>query len=196
MKKRHGLWIFHYEARKARERYSDLAIRWWIDEEQGKLRRMIDCMYIGYGNRYTWSNADAILVCAKRYMRRFGGVHTVQQWNELVKRIAIRAGYTHHATMKSAEVHYEHRPKSPIFFHASHFGEGRAGRPYAKFRFQDIKERHMSILLAKRKRIEKENEERYAKHRHLIEQVWETKQAVNAINKAIKSAQAAIKERT
>lgn len=195
MSKRHGIWRFHYEATKARESFPHLSIRWWIDDERDLLARMIPCMYIGYGGRFSWSNADAIIVCAKRYARRFGGVRTVQQWNELVNRIAKRAGFTHHATLRAAEMHHEHRKGSPIFFHEQHFGEWRNGRPWAKFSAWDIQQRYIQMLAAKRARINRESEERYKKHRVILEQVREVKQAVNAINKAIKSAQAAMKER-
>ena len=96
--KRHGLWRFHYEAREVRRVYPDTAARWWIDEEVKRTYRMIECMHSGWGRVSMWSNADAIVVCARRYARLYKQpLINVGQWNELCRRIAKRAGLTHHA---------------------------------------------------------------------------------------------------
>ena len=193
--KRHGLWRFHFEAKAVRERFTSYAVRWWIEDERERVIRLIDSIHAGYGGRWTYSNADAIVVCAKRYMRRYGGVRTVGQWNELVKRIARRAGYDHHTTIKAASLHYAHRDKSPIYFHDLDFGCARTGRPYARFSISQIEDRRYLISLARQRRELKEREEELAKRGALIEAMWEAKAAVKAINDAINAAKTAMKER-
>jgi hypothetical protein len=100
--KKHGLWRFHYEAKRVEKH----GARWWIDEELPMVRRLIESLHSGYGGRWTYSNADAIVTCAFRYVRRFKvECSTVRQWNELVAKIAGRCGYTHTSTMRSAQIH-------------------------------------------------------------------------------------------
>jgi hypothetical protein len=193
--KRHGLWRFHYESTQARNRYKDVPMRWWIPEEEERCYRMISCMFMGQGWSNRWSNADALVVCAKRYARRFGGVRTVADWNALILLIAKRSGYTHYATLRSAEMHYTERRKSPIRFSDKHLGDGRSSRPYCRFSSPEIQARHAQIIEARRIREMNEQQQNESAKRAIFSQLWEAKQAIHDINKAIKSAQAAMKER-
>ncbi len=194
----HGLWRFHHEARKARELFKDLSIRWWVDEELEQCRRMMSVMHFGWGRRAQFSNADALVACAARYRRMYGGIRTVGEWNALILRIAKRSGYDHHTTLKSAQVHYAYRDKSPIFFHVSeHSWKG--DRACAKFALHEINERlrraKQSSAERQRERKEKQDREWFLRDRLIRKDLSEAQETVSLINNAIKSAKAAIKEK-
>lgn len=119
--KRHGLWRFHRQAKSVKD------FRWWVPEETERVYRMIDALRVGYGAKAEYSNADAIVKCAKRYASLYrASIRTVGEWNGLVSRIAERAGFTHHATMRAAMIEGA-REKSRIRF----FFNEEFSRPHA-----------------------------------------------------------------
>lgn len=99
--KRHGLWAFHYEVKEALNYTKRHELRWWHDLERQKIRDLIACRHAGWGSSLMHSNADLIMLCAARYIRRFAiRCVNLRQWVEICNRIATRAGMTHHMTVR------------------------------------------------------------------------------------------------
>lgn len=149
--KSHGLWRFHHEARRVRELFPTYQVRWWIDSEIERVYRMIECVHSGYGRTAMFSNADAIVRCARRFARLYKqSIQNVGQWNALCERIAGRCGFTHSATMKSCLVNDAPRQKSIIHF--SDFDK-EIGRPNIDRDFRQVMERAARLASVRRQLI-------------------------------------------
>ena len=200
--KRHGLWRFHRLAKVALKH----GVRWWVEDEAPRVHRLIQATYIGYGGKIGPSNADALIACAKRYIRRYNiRCVTVEQWNDLIERLADRSGFDHHSTMRAALIQKCSKKvrldwERPLWAETDKQCESIPPSP--KWSNEEIKER-LDRMKAFKWRKKKEEEKRLQEQlEDQREQRWkslceiaETKQAVADINRAIKSAQAAMKER-
>lgn len=90
MRTTHGLWRMHRYLRRGAA-----GIRWWADDEaEAAFRRAAD---YARRSRNNYPENQIITRCATRFARRFGTVHTVDDYNALVARIAERMGANHRA---------------------------------------------------------------------------------------------------
>lgn len=144
--KQHGLWRFYREARTVQQR---LGLRWWVEDEAPRIAGMIRALHSGYGRTLYPSNATAIMVCARRYMRMYRAqVRTVGEWNALCLRIAHRAGYTHASTLRACLLPGVYRDKSVVRFRPD-FPDDSAPRVLATW--PELKARAERIAEARKK---------------------------------------------
>lgn len=159
--KRHGLWAFHYEARQALEYYRRPDLRWWNDLEIEKIRSLVSARHCGYGRNLMHSNADLVMVCAARYIRRFGlRCVNLRQWIEICARIAKRAGFCHHMTVRkfSLDNGYGNRRNPRITIHLlGEVGSLRHVSVEAKWYPHDVEERAKQLQAARAKAIAAED---------------------------------------
>lgn len=181
--KQHGLWRFHYEATQARKMSPDVC--WWIDAERA--HRFISVMHMGNQGRWAYSIADSVSECARRYARRHGiEYRTARQWNDMCELIMDRMGVKHHATRRSCLINSG--VGNPRVYWSEWESECRGCRPIEKWSRRDVVDRAFRIKAAREQRIA--NDLLFATN-----EMWQAKRAVADINRSIKAAQAAIKER-
>ncbi len=190
--KRHGLWQYHRAVNSKKVRDFAPGIHWWSDQlgdDFFRLQRMVNSeigTYFGSAN-YPYRPMDALFNCAYRAMRRFRLRMNVDTWNAVVKQIARRAGYRQQS-VRAVEIDLCHyRGKTPIYFDMA-WGEIRV---HARRCRSEVNERAQRFAALRAQRKEADEWQNMKQWRN----VWRAKQDVQDINRAIRNAKAAIKQR-
>lgn len=190
MTKTHGLWRFHFEAARARHMRGDA--KWWEDAQ--RVHQIIRIANMGSGGKWHFSIADAVIECARRYARRHGiEYRTARQWNSMCELILSRMGAGHHATRRACLI--DTCGANPRVYWSEFAGQYRGAKPIAKWDLGDVVRRAEGIRKARAERIKAEAQALEDSRWQLQSEIWQTKCAVAEINRSIKAAQAAMKER-
>lgn len=152
--KRHGLWRFHHQINAVRAIFpSAFDLRWWVRDELQQLNNLRQYRFnsSAFGDSF-YTHARAIIRCANRYIRLYKQpVFRVADWNSLCWRIAARAHFDHHATLKACLLEHCH-PRSRL--RKSPWGEATEfDRPFAYDR-HSIQARGKSLREARQRRID------------------------------------------
>jgi hypothetical protein len=99
------------------------------------------------------SLAERVIRCTNRYARRFGGVRTVADWQELALHIADRAGFTHQATIRAITFD-NFRSRSLICIGKTQDHECRF--PWPKWSSREVCERAKKINAVRQERLRQE----------------------------------------
>lgn len=132
-----------------------------------------------------------IVRTAKRYMRLYGGIKTVADWNNLCERIGTRGGY-YPVSIRAAQIDYLYLSRSPIILYYPEDGTpvDEHERPRCRWFRWEIEDRLKKMRAAREARKLREQDQR----QKAWDEIYQAKYDISQVNAALRRAKAKFKE--